>query len=437
MLADPSSKIFPQMAKGNDAVTEKAVEIREYQKEEIHKAVSAAPFWSYLFDEGTDISTKEQLLMYVRFVDMSSEKLVTTFAGVKEIKGHPTAQELVNQGIKPIFQELRLPMDHVVGQTSDGASAVLYSKDTKNTGQSVSSIIAKEFNSQLFKQHCGMHRLNLVAKDGQKKIPLFVETTMKKLFNHFKYSNVAQSVLKMIAEVNNEEFHMMVAFHKPRFISLQPVVAKVIELVESETLQNYFRHSIENARDASKRRELRQLETAATDTKFLLYVYFLGGCLPLLAEVNTKCQKRSALIWETYRELEKLIRVWIEPIVVDTSKLLSEVLEDENLKLASVDLFDEEALEDDINTMEQLLAVTDLELEKLTEDFDDKVDFHGHRFMEYYREVVDNDLLTRQERSVVVQSCFNYMRSVGQRLLNRFPDLQFVLSHLAWVNPNN
>ena len=45
MLADPSSEIFPQMAKGNDAVTEKAVEIREYQKEEIHKAVSAAPFW--------------------------------------------------------------------------------------------------------------------------------------------------------------------------------------------------------------------------------------------------------------------------------------------------------------------------------------------------------------------------------------------------------
>ena len=260
---------------------------------------------------------------------------------------------------------------------------------------------------------------------------------MKKLFNHFKYSNVAQSVLKMIAEVNNEEFHMMVAFHKPRFISLQPVVAKVIELVESETLQDYFRHSIKNARDATKRRELRQLETAATDTKFLLYVYFLGGCLPLLAEVNTKCQKRSALIWETYRELEKLIRVWIEPIVVDTSKPLSEVLEDENLKLASVDLFDEEALEDDINTMEQLLAVTDLELEELTGDFDDKVDFHGHRFMEYYREVVDNDLLTRQERSVVVQSCFNYMRSVGQGLLNRFPDLQFVLSHLAWVNPNN
>ena len=49
-----------------------------------------------------------------------------------------------------------------------------------------------------------------------------------------------------------------------------------------------------------------------------------------------------------------------------------------------VDLFNDEA----ISSMEQLLATNE---SHMAEDFDSKVDFHGHGFTENYQEVVDHD----------------------------------------------
>ncbi len=95
--------------------------------------------------------------------------------------------------------DLSLPMDLVVCHTSDAASPVLNPEDEGNTGQNVASMVARKYNKKLFKQHCAPHRLSLNGKDGQEELPDFVEETLQSLYNHTKYSCVAQSMLKQCA----------------------------------------------------------------------------------------------------------------------------------------------------------------------------------------------------------------------------------------------
>ena len=57
-----------------------------------------------------------------------------------------------------IFEELKLPMNLVVGKTSDAAGPLLNLKDTKNTGKIVASMVTRKHNPKLFQQHYSAHR---------------------------------------------------------------------------------------------------------------------------------------------------------------------------------------------------------------------------------------------------------------------------------------
>ncbi len=59
-----------------------------------------------------------------------------------------------------------------------------------------------------------------------------------------------------------------------------------------------------------------------------------------------------------------------------------------------------------------------------------------NRFKKYYREVVENDLLTKAERADVIKCCFNYTKAIGKGLIEtRFKDLSYVIDNLSWVDP--
>ncbi len=81
------------------------------------------------------------------------------------------------------------------------------------------------------------------------------------------------------------EFHKVIEFHKVRFISLDPVVQRTVDLVDSGVLQRYFDERIKSEKVAKKKKELKALQEKVLDTKFLLYIFFLSDCLPHLAEV--------------------------------------------------------------------------------------------------------------------------------------------------------
>ena len=77
MSADPNSPVFARMHSSRQTVTRRMVNIHDYIMKEIHNDVNSSLFWSAMTDETTDSSVTEQLILYVRFVNIAKKYVQT------------------------------------------------------------------------------------------------------------------------------------------------------------------------------------------------------------------------------------------------------------------------------------------------------------------------------------------------------------------------
>ena len=70
-LADPNSAVFSQMPSSRETVTRRTRDIHQkVLKPDLINQLKNACFWSIIVDESTDTATKEQMCIYVRFVNV-------------------------------------------------------------------------------------------------------------------------------------------------------------------------------------------------------------------------------------------------------------------------------------------------------------------------------------------------------------------------------
>ena len=93
LAADPSSEVFKGMSCSRRTVVRRMNDIYSYICDEIKDDVRSL-FILLMSDESMDTSVTEQLIVYLRHVDATKEKLLTRFVGVCKISGHPTAENL-------------------------------------------------------------------------------------------------------------------------------------------------------------------------------------------------------------------------------------------------------------------------------------------------------------------------------------------------------
>ncbi|XP_062511256.1 protein FAM200A-like [Corticium candelabrum] len=148
------------------------VNIHDYIMKEIHDDVNSSLFWPAMADETTDSSVTEQLILYVRFVNIAKKCVQTRFLA---------DSENIFDLIKAIFEKFELPRESLVGYSSDGASVMT------GVRKGVAAKLKAQYNPKLFTQHCFNHRLVLASKDAQKEIPGEVETTIKDVLDHLKW----------------------------------------------------------------------------------------------------------------------------------------------------------------------------------------------------------------------------------------------------------
>ena len=70
----------------------------------------------------------------------------------------------------------------------------------------------------------------MAGKDGQQHIPNEVESMIKDVLNHFKYSAVSPSQFKAIMELSKEKYVNLVSYHKVRWLSLKECVQRSEQL---------------------------------------------------------------------------------------------------------------------------------------------------------------------------------------------------------------
>ena len=64
---DPTSHVFQTMTSGRSTITDKILDIHEkVLSYDVKELVKMSPFWSIVIDESVDVTTREQMVVYVR-----------------------------------------------------------------------------------------------------------------------------------------------------------------------------------------------------------------------------------------------------------------------------------------------------------------------------------------------------------------------------------
>ncbi|ESR44381.1 hypothetical protein CICLE_v10013598mg [Citrus x clementina] len=108
-------------------------------------------FFSILVDESRDVSIKEQMVIVLRYVNISGQ-VVERFIGIEQV-GSTTAQSL-KEAIDRLFSRHGLSMSRVRGQGYDGAS------NMQGEFNGLKTIILRE-NECAYYIHCFAHQLQL------------------------------------------------------------------------------------------------------------------------------------------------------------------------------------------------------------------------------------------------------------------------------------
>ena len=85
--------------------------------------IKKSPFYAIIADEYTDISNKEQLSLYIRWVNSGTFEVFGDFIGFYQIQD--IKSNAIVAAIKDILLRLQLNFEDLRGQTYDGASNML------------------------------------------------------------------------------------------------------------------------------------------------------------------------------------------------------------------------------------------------------------------------------------------------------------------------
>ena len=117
-----------------------------------------------------------------------------------------------------------LPLDNLVGFTCDGASVMLSSR------QGVLGKLRNAINPKLFSAHCAPQRLALAST--QKK---FLEKTISDILLYFKNSASRRDQFQQFLELTypDNDYIVVVSYHKVRWLLLSDCVSKIAKLLPS------------------------------------------------------------------------------------------------------------------------------------------------------------------------------------------------------------
>ena len=154
-------------------------------KTQMIDVIKKANCFGLLSDEVCDISNKEQLVTFVKYLNVDIGKASTDFLAVNDLleKSHAPNAETIKNAIVSQVEDSDLEIQKLSGFASDGASVMT----GKNTG--VATRLKAE-NKRLINVHCICHRLALACGDANDNVTYIktIEKILIQLWSLFKNS---------------------------------------------------------------------------------------------------------------------------------------------------------------------------------------------------------------------------------------------------------
>ena len=161
--------------------------------------------------ESTDSADHAQAVLYVRYPDVTNGCVVTKLLKILRVQGSPTAENLY-QTINTFIESSFIPKEKLVSFTSNGASVM------QSLGKGVAGFLRRNYNPNLFVQHCIVHRLVLASKEGFSKLPNHVHNTVDEVMRYFCNSHVRKEKLQALIEASSDDhdYYNLVTFNRVR-----------------------------------------------------------------------------------------------------------------------------------------------------------------------------------------------------------------------------
>ncbi len=148
----------------------------------------------------------------------------------------------------------------------------------------------------------------------------------------------------------------------------------------------------------SERANLQQLYDELVDPKFQLYLYFLQGRLPILADINIQLQTNGQDLYTSYQKIAGFKKTFFEPILHEVEGCLHESNIRKNV---------------------------------------DNIDYDCTQVDDFKNKVISSGQLSYAQLHEVMKNIFNFTVAISRSLDSRFPELDSGVQNVRFFNPAN
>ena len=231
-----------------------------------------AKYYALLFDESTDISVCQNLIVYIRAV--IDGRVQTHFLTLSNLDG--CTAEAIYERPTSIVENKGLDRYCLIALGTDGASTMVGKRSGVTTR-------FKNVNPFILSTHCASHRLALASSDAAKSLPFLVkyQEHTNAIYKYFHYSPKHQRKLEVIPKTLGESQLRYKQVFATRWLSFHDSVKAILQTYDS--LISELKSDIEE--DKSNGRAAGMLKSVAK-FDFVAVTHFL---MDVLGVLNTLC----------------------------------------------------------------------------------------------------------------------------------------------------
>ena len=323
-------------------------------QDQIVDQVKSCPTYGILMDDMTDVTSKEQMILFIQYYCRKEEKVKTKFLSVESVLDQSDScsanAETLFQVFSKKLNELGLDVTKVGGMASDGASVML----GRNNGVAAK---LKAMAPSVIAVHCVCHRLALACADSNQELSYIekVTTYLTELWKLFEYSNQKMAVfmktqlnlinLQLLPSVKKKTAKKIKKACKTRWLSTDSAIRSAVENYPA-IIQTLLKLEGKCATSAGL---LRHMNTA----KFLSTMYILRSVLPILSDVS-KAFQRSVVNFSRMKPCVDSAKAALKEIQRSQSPI--EEFKSATEKLKEADLLDFEVPDRVVEDMKSLLV---------------------------------------------------------------------------------
>ena len=260
-------------------------------QDQIVDQVKSCPTYGILMDDMTDVTSKEQMILFIQYYCRKEEKVKTKFLSVESVLDQSEScsanAETLFQVFSKKLNQLGLEVTKVGGMASDGASVML----GRNNGVAAK---LKAVAASVIAVHCVCHRLALACADSSQELSYIekVTTYLTELWKLLEYSNQKMAVfmkmqlnlinLQLLPNVKKKAAKKIKKACKTRWLSTDSAVRSAVENYPA-IIQTLLKLEGKCATSAGL---LRHMNTA----KCLSTMYIIRSVLPIFSDVSKAFQ---------------------------------------------------------------------------------------------------------------------------------------------------